>query len=345
MSPAPSLSPATALTVRQAASRILARQVRDLLSFEKAARRGDDAEAVHQMRVQTRRLRAALALFSGVVQPPKRANRPRLRWLARALGRVRDLDVLTALLEDRHLPHLEGVEAGQLEDLLAAMKERRWSAQQELRAAFARGRYARLKTGLDELARRPHFAKRGEDDAMAVRYLADAIQRVARRVSARPGMAERLPSAYDLHRLRIGVKRLRYLLDFHSETCGIAYEEERRLARQLQDCLGEIHDHDLLLEWFAEAAGKASHEHGPRAPVKQTLLAGPWPGLEPRLGFDRAKLFRRFLRLRRRWLARTEPAGAVVPLEEPRFVRLEATPVQLRLEASRRTVASLQLVR
>jgi hypothetical protein len=59
----PSLTAAPALTVRQAASRILARQVRELLGYEKAARSGEDAEAVHQMRVQTRRLRAALTLL------------------------------------------------------------------------------------------------------------------------------------------------------------------------------------------------------------------------------------------------------------------------------------------
>jgi CHAD domain-containing protein len=347
VSPTPPLSPATALTVRQAASRIAARQVRALLGYERAARRGDEPEDVHQMRVQTRRLRAALGLFSGVVRPPKRANRARLRWLSRALGRVRDLDVIILLLEDRHLGHLEGAETERLEDLVAALKERRWRSQQHLRACFARGRYARLKSGLAELARRPRFGKAAAEDAMASRYLADAIHRAARRVTARRGMTERLPSVSDLHKLRITVKRLRYVLDFHAETCGVAYDEERRLARQLQDCLGEIHDHDLLLGWFAEAAGTNARARGraPQPPVKPALMAGPWPVLEQRLVMDRAKLFRRFLRLRRRWLARTEQAGAVAPLEEPRFVRLEAAPVQLRLDAPHRTVASLRIVR
>jgi CHAD domain-containing protein len=347
VSPAPSLSPAAALTVRQAASRIVSRQVRALLGYEKAARRGDDPEAVHQMRVQTRRLRAALALFSGVVRPPRRARRPRLRWLSRALGRVRDLDVIILLLEERHLAHLEGAEAERLEDLVAALKERRWRWQERLTAAFARHRYAGLKDGLTELARRPRFGEATEEDAMASRYLADAIHRAARRVTARRGMTERLPSAADLHRLRITIKRLRYVLDFHAETCGVAYAEERRLARELQDCLGEIHDHDLLLGWFAGAAGAQAADRGPgpRPPVKSALVTGPWPVLEPRLAFDRARLLRRFLRLRRRWVARTEPAGLVAPLEAPRFVSLEAAPVQLRLEAPRRTVASLQLVR
>lgn len=343
----PALTPAPALTARQAASRIIARQVHDLLHYEKPARRGDDPEAIHQMRVQTRRLRAALALFSGVVRPPRRAGRARLRWLARTLGRVRDLDVIAGLLEDRHLAHLAGSEAGRLEDLVAALKERRWRAQRKLKAGLARGRYAKLKAALLEFARRPRFAKGRDEDAMAARYLADSIHRGARRVSGHRGMTERAPAAADLHTLRIAVKRLRYVLDFHAETCGIAFDEERSLTRQLQDCLGEIHDHDLLLAWFAKAAGTDARMHGRTgpAPVDDALMAGPWPVLEKRLAAERARLLRRFLRLRRKWLARTEPAGTVAPLEEPRFVSLEAAPVQLRLLAPRKTVASLRIVR
>ena len=67
--------------------------------------------------------------------------------------------------------------------------------------------------------------------------------------------------------------------------------------------------------------------------------------LPERLAADRARLLRRFLRLRRQWLARTEPGGTVVPLEAPRFVNLEAEPVQLRLASSLKTVASLRIVR
>jgi CHAD domain-containing protein len=331
------LSPAPALTVRQAAGRIVARQVRDLVSYEKRARRGD-TEAIHQMRVQTRRLRAALALFSAVLRAGRRGGRARLRWLARALGRVRDLDVIAALLEERHLPHLAGVEAARLEDLVAALKERRWRAQRKLKAVLGRDRYAHLKAALLDRARRPRFRKGGDEDAMAARFLADRIHREARRVSAHPGMTERSPEAADLHALRIAVKHLRYVLDFHAETCGLAFDEERRLTRDLQDCLGEIHDHDLLLSWFSGAADAAT-------PVEAALFAGAWRVLPERLAADRARLFRRFIRLRRKWLRRTEPAGMVAPLEEPRFVALEAAPVQLRLASPQKTVASLSIVR
>ena len=351
----PALSAAPALTARQAASRIVARQVRELFRWEKPARRGEDVEAVHQMRVQTRRLRAALALFASVVRPLRRAGRTRLRWLSRALGRVRDLDVIIALLEDGHLAHLEDVEAARLEDLLAALKERRWRAQQKLAASLARGRYEKLKAALRDFARHPRFVGRGAEEAMAARWLTDVIHRLARRVSAHRAMADRAPEAADLHELRIAFKRLRYVLDFHAETCGIAFDEERRLTRLLQDCLGEIHDHDVLIGWFSEAAGTGAPGHGrtgkrrrglaAKTPVEAELFAGAWRVLPERLAANRARLLRRFLRLRREWLARTEPAGPVVALEAPRFVNLEAAPVQLRLAAPQRTVASLRIVR
>jgi len=335
------LSASPALTVREAASRIVARQVRELLRWEKGARRGADPEAVHQMRVQVRRLRAALALFAPVVRPPRRAGRPRLRWLARTLGRVRDLDVVTALLEDRHLPQLEGVEAARLEDLLAALKERRWRAQRKLTASLERGRYAKLERALRDFARRPRFVSRGREEAMAARHLTEVIHREARRLATHPGMTERRPVAGDLHALRIAIKRLRYVLEFHAETCGIAFDEERRLTRLLQDCLGEIHDHDVLLAWL----GGGGERRVPEPPVEASLFAGAWRVLPERLAADRSRLERRFLRLRRQWLARTEPAGAVAPIEAPRFVRLEAAPVQLRLAPAQKTVASLRIVR
>jgi CHAD domain-containing protein len=332
------LSPAPALSVRQVAGRVVARQVRELMRFEKGARRGN-TEAIHQMRVQMRRLRAALALFSSVLRPGKRTGRARLRWLARALGRVRDVDVIAVLLEERHLPHLAGVEAARLEDLVAALKERRWRAQRRLKTLMARRRYARLKEALLDRARRPRFRKGGHEDAMAARFLADRIHREARRVSGHRGMTERTPDEADLHALRIRIKHLRYVLDFHAETSGLAFDEERELTRVLQDCLGEIHDHDLLLSWFSAGADAAA------TPVEAALFAGAWRVLPGRLAADRARLFRRFLRLRSKWLRRTQPVGIVAQLAEPRFVALEAAPVQLRLTSPQKTVASLRIVR
>ena len=53
------------------------------------------ANALHQMRVALRRLRAAISLFSVVVGDDRAgAIKTELRWLAQELGPARDLDTL-----------------------------------------------------------------------------------------------------------------------------------------------------------------------------------------------------------------------------------------------------------
>jgi CHAD domain-containing protein len=315
--------PAPALTVRQAAGRVFAEQVRELMRHHKAARKGDDPEAVHQMRVSTRRLRAALRIFRGYLAPRKRIAED-LRWLARRLGAVRDHDVILALLEERHLSVLAGIERARLENLVAGLKERRFAAQEKLERALARKRHARLARSLKTFAARPRFT--GDEDAMAARTLGDGIAAWGATIAEEPGMTHPAPTAVELHALRIDIKRLRYVLDFHAATCGMAFEVERRLTRDMQDCLGELHDHDLLLGWLEQG---------------QDFFAGPWPVLYDRLASDRASLLRRFLRLRKRWKERTGSEPTVAPLEEPRFVNLEPAPVTLKLVVpTRKDVAS-----
>jgi CHAD domain-containing protein len=298
-------------TVRQAAHAVIERQVREMQRHERAAARVGEPDTIHDMRVATRRLRAAFVLFRGVVTLPQAARRSRLRWLARQLGRVRDLDVRIALLAERYLPAIAGHEAARVETLVAELTEARQRAHRRLRKGLAQRRYRELRTALGAWARRGVFAD--GPDAGAARFMADAVDRAAQRVGRHEAMHDRHPTATALHDLRIAVKRLRYALDFHADTCGLAFDAERAVARDLQDCLGEMRDHDLL---FARLADDG---------------AGNWPQLTARVTEGRMKLWRRFLLVRRRWLARTRPAPTVAPLEEPRFVHLEVTPVQLRL--------------
>ena len=68
--------------------------LRQLVANEPAVK-GRDAEAVHQMRVALRRLRAAISLFSDVVSDDRiNTIKTELRWLAQELGPARDLDTL-----------------------------------------------------------------------------------------------------------------------------------------------------------------------------------------------------------------------------------------------------------
>ncbi len=64
-----------------------------MLAKEPGTRLGDDNEELHDMRVASRRLRAALSLFADVLPPSAARLREDLRWVGHSLGVVRDLDV------------------------------------------------------------------------------------------------------------------------------------------------------------------------------------------------------------------------------------------------------------
>lgn len=322
MTERPTIAPAEPLTALEAASQFVTEQARELRRQGRRARRDRDPEAVHEMRVVTRRLRTALRALVEHVRAPRRL-RQELRWLAGKLGAVRDDDVILALLGTDGLRGAGTDERLRLARLTRRLAKRRERHRTALVAALARRRYDRLLDDLAEFAEAPMPVH--ADGAMASRALAEVSERLNAAIAQSTGMSATSPAPEALHDLRIGFKRLRYALDLHAAACGLAYDVERKLARQMQDVLGEIHDRDLLLGWLAEGEG---------------AFRGPWPVFGARLVAERARMFRRFLRLRREWLACTREEPAVAPLEAPRFVNLEAQPVTLRLVHGMKSVAS-----
>jgi len=80
---------------RVAAGKVIWTRFEEMMSFRDAALAGEDIEGVHDMRVASRRLRAALELFRDAF--PRNRLRPLLlevKGLADALGEVRDMDVM-----------------------------------------------------------------------------------------------------------------------------------------------------------------------------------------------------------------------------------------------------------
>src|SRR3984957_5624503 len=80
-------------TMGDLAFAVLRRQLAVVRAKEPGTRLGEDPEELHDMRVATRRLRAALSLFEGVLPVRAQVFREELGWLAHLLGEVRDLDV------------------------------------------------------------------------------------------------------------------------------------------------------------------------------------------------------------------------------------------------------------
>ncbi|MDQ2743839.1 MAG: CHAD domain-containing protein [Chloroflexota bacterium] len=119
-------------SARQAAGKVLWTRFEDMLSYRSAALSSETIEGVHDMRVATRRLRAALDLFRDVL--PRRWYREvrvDVKRLARALGAVRDLEVtLERLRRDR-----AGRPAAQvlvLDTMVAELEQQRVAARENL---------------------------------------------------------------------------------------------------------------------------------------------------------------------------------------------------------------------
>jgi CHAD domain-containing protein len=216
---------------REAVDRLLA----EVGERAKAVRDQGDADAVHDMRTATRRVRTAIELYgSEAPKKDRRAAETELKRVARRLGEVRDLDIL--------LTTVDGAE-GDLSRLRDAWQDERSAGARRLNAALGRGRFRRALARAHKLVR----ARDGGAGANA----AASRERIATRAPAliwtRYGrlLAHELdPAAADpaaIHRLRIDAKLLRYTLEAFAD----ALEPGATLIAEvtaLQDAGGEMHD-------------------------------------------------------------------------------------------------------
>jgi CHAD domain-containing protein len=204
------------------------------------------ADDVHQMRIALRRLRVALRLFGHMLPSREAAElKHELRWLARGLGVVRDLDVHAAEFRD----HVRGTSpqgASDLGDYELDLRRQRAAARTELRALLASDRYRALLTMLERLVGAgPSQAALRRFKSFSIRDGAVAhLRRSRKRVLALGRKLDADSNADDLHRLRIRAKRLRYELEFFREPYA---ELSTTIAavKELQDVLGA--DRDALL--------------------------------------------------------------------------------------------------
>lgn len=134
-----------------AAARVVAARSQELFEQSAGVLDLDDVERVHDMRVATRRLRAALELFEACF-PPKRWRKAlkRVRALADALGERRDVDVELELLEGLE-GHLALDDRRAFEDLVGALRARQLEANDHLAAFVTRKRLRKLKRRLHRL--------------------------------------------------------------------------------------------------------------------------------------------------------------------------------------------------
>ncbi|WP_460306196.1 CYTH and CHAD domain-containing protein [Actinocorallia aurea] len=235
-----------------AVMRHITSQVDELLAYDPKVRL-EEFDAVHKMRVASRRLRSVLAssrpLLDRELTDPLQ---PELRWLAEVLAEVRDAEVLHERFSSRiaELPAAPDAEPG----WLAELKEREQAGYDTIRTALSGERYFALLNSLDHLLTAPPFTPR------AVRPAESELPRLMRRAwrgvqRAHAGIAAaETPELADeaRHEVRKKAKRARYTADAAREALGKDAKTVSKAAKALQEVLGRFQDGVLAQEFLRE---------------------------------------------------------------------------------------------
>jgi len=233
-----------------------------------AAVRRDEPDAVHQMRVTTRRLRAALQAFPMVLPKPATAGlRDELRWLGRVLGDARDAEVLDqhfqAALADLPVELVIGPAKARV---TAHFAPEQAAARKAVLKALDSRRYFRLLDDLDRLVDDP--PQTAAAIAAADEILPQAVAHAYRRTKRRMGRALRAPAGAGrdvaLHEARKAAKRARYAADAAEPVVG---QRARRFAKRMKAVQSVLGDHQdaVTARTVARAIGMQAHLAGENA--------------------------------------------------------------------------------
>jgi CHAD domain-containing protein len=208
-----------------------------------------DSDGIHDARVATRRLRAALPLLSaaGAADGFEQAM-PAVKALGRALGRAREEDEALRLLGEieRRSPGAAGPAATLRARLLPRQLRRR---RQAIKAVESLDLEALDRLG--EVVGRQSRGPRRWGAAPSRSALREAIGRRAEAAERKVHHAAGVYFPHRAHRARIAIKKLRYLAEL-LEKGERARKPAVRALRNAQEALGNIHDREMLLSRLSE---------------------------------------------------------------------------------------------
>lgn len=254
--------------------------LRQIVANEPATCRGQ-AEALHQMRIGLRRLRAAIAIFAAIVGDDRLEKiKGELRWITQQLGPARDLDVLAADI-------LNPLQARLPDEAIAASRA---DFEQKRAAAYATAigavQSARFRTAMLDLAEWIETGswRRDNDKDLTARRERPAAEHARkelarlRKVIKRKGARLRHLSVPKRHRLRIRAKRLRYGTEFFAATFPGTESATRRTdalsaLKDLQDALGGLNDLATHRTLIAGNDGEIAEDAGSSAAGEQLASA------------------------------------------------------------------------
>jgi CHAD domain-containing protein len=274
------------------AGEVLRTRVDEITELRGAALVSDDIEAVHDIRVATRRLRGALRDFAPFLrQGTVKTVRKDLKNLADTLGTARDLDVAIVALEKLRIKaEDEDVKEG-IRRLIDEKREERERVALDLAEALG-------VSAIDDLKERFYAAlekatKRKKKKTQSISFNEAGRAVVYENLQQFCGLSASLYRPFEvkkLHRLRIFAKRLRYAVELFTACWGEQMAPFAEEIAEMQSLLGEVHDADVWIASFGDRLLEGDEEIA----ASHIWLLSQFVGL-------RNKNYRRALRLWKKW--------------------------------------------
>lgn len=240
--------------------------VRELASLK----RKPTDKSIHDTRVQSRRLRAALEAFEDLFPPnPWKSVYKEVKKITRRLGGPREAEVTLELL--RELGGMDdAAESPGREYLIERYQAKFDKKEKKLRRRLAKVDGPRLQSRIEFLlcGMEPHasWQDTGEPALPPVQETdPERAERILGTLS-RPILDFRMPRGYNraadnrIHRLRIDAKKLRYAMEIFGPTRPNGLRSRIDQCRALQDAGGKYHDWCVLCDQLSADVRRLSKD-------------------------------------------------------------------------------------
>lgn len=199
--------------------------------------------ALHELRLAARHLEPVLYVLRRLIPADKEQRRTRkaVRRILHVTSDLRDLQLQSMRLA--HMPGREALRQALLKmTTLEERKERRTVRKRTDRSASKKAMRANLRTY-------PTFTDQAAKEAL--RSLVDRrVERLQRRITELDAS-----DPHSLHRVRVALKRLRYVVEAFHEHLPPALARERPKLKRLQERLGHWHDERLFTDRLVQYEG------------------------------------------------------------------------------------------
>jgi CHAD domain-containing protein len=231
------------INIVQCCYKVIKKQLEEIEKYEEGVLKNDDIEDVHQMRVAARRLRAAIKFFSPVIKKKQRVVIAKdLKFLAKNLGRVRDLDVSILYFQEYLKENPENVGVLYLLERYAKARETRWKG---LVKFLKSKKHKKLKKHLEQMKKKLKKNASVEIDISTYQLFSKSFSAIIDEVYSFQDHISLYKEENLLHDLRIAIKYLRYSLEF----INLENDEARKIVKytkKMQNRLGVINDCNFM---------------------------------------------------------------------------------------------------